>query len=516
MNRNLFAVQHGPIADATNEAGGKAFSRAPKEALAQLAVTGCLNSTFYVKAEEQLDQTLRLARAVEPEFVAKCAIYARESAKMKDMPVLLTAHLLSSGYDRVGDVFARTCQNTKQVSNFVRVMRSGATGRKGLGSRAKKLVRRWIEAQPLDKLWSYSIGVSDPSMADMLRLTHPKPADDARKALYGYLSGRNPKDHPVDQAALPSVVRDYEALKHGEMKLAQVEGHLPFQVLTSMELDADGWKRIARKASWQQARQFLNTFGRKGLWNDKEIVAHVAAKLREPDPSAMPHQLLAAYQNVTDCPREIVDALHDAVELAVANCPALPEHTYVFVDVSGSMSWAITGSRGTATSKMRCVDVASLIATVIQRRQPKAKVIAFDTNLHDPRLEPRDTILTNAAKLAKFGGGGTNCSLPMLALLRAMPPVDLVIYVSDNESWADFYSGRGTGTASAWAQIKHERKGAKLALIDLTPNTTTQVRTGPDAINIGGFSDDVFRLLADFCGDWSSDAWIKRIEAVAF
>lgn len=515
MNKNLMQTRGGPATDAVNEAGGKAYARAPKEALAQMAVTGCLNSTFYVKDEDQLTGVLELASKCEPEFVAKVAIYSREHGRMKDMPVLLTAHLLARGYDGIGALFPRTINTTKQLSNFVRVIRSGAVGRKSLGSRGVKLVQRWLEAQRTEDLWRFSIGVADPSMADILRLAHPKPSSDARRALYGYLSGKNPKDKPVDQAMLPSAVRDYEALKRGEVTLAQVEGHIPFQALTSMDLDQDGWKRIARRASWQQARQLLNTFGRNGLWTDKAIVAELAAKLRVPDATAMPYQLLATYTHVTDCPRPIVDALHDAVEQSVANCPALPENTHVFVDVSGSMSNPITGHRPGATTKIRCVDVAALFATTILRRQPAAHVVAFDTALHPSRLEPRDTILTNAKRLAALGGGGTNCSLPMIDLALQTTPVDLVIYVSDNESWADSQFGRGTATAQAWEHVKTRCPRAKLVCIDLTPTSTTQARTGGDTINIGGFNDAVFRLIADFAGEWGADAWMKRIDSIA-
>lgn len=53
--------------------------------------------------------------------------------------------------------------------------------------------------------------------------------------------------------------------------------------------------------------------------------------------------------------------------------------------------------------------------------------------MRDVRLEARDTILTNAAKL-RIGWGGTNCSAPLAALNKARSAPDLVIAVSDNQS----------------------------------------------------------------------------------
>jgi 60 kDa SS-A/Ro ribonucleoprotein len=63
-SKTLFQSLRGalmPAADTRNEAGGIAYSLPPKHALAQYAATGCLNTTFYVSAEEQLATVLELS-----------------------------------------------------------------------------------------------------------------------------------------------------------------------------------------------------------------------------------------------------------------------------------------------------------------------------------------------------------------------------------------------------------------------------------------------------------------------
>lgn len=64
-NKSLFQTLAGKFskADTVNEAGAKAFALTPKHALAQYAVTGCLNGTFYADAETQLQRVLELASA---------------------------------------------------------------------------------------------------------------------------------------------------------------------------------------------------------------------------------------------------------------------------------------------------------------------------------------------------------------------------------------------------------------------------------------------------------------------
>jgi hypothetical protein len=62
-NKTLFRSLIGkfiPPADTRNEAGGLAYQLSPKAALAQYAATGCLSTTFYASAEDQLQTVLNL------------------------------------------------------------------------------------------------------------------------------------------------------------------------------------------------------------------------------------------------------------------------------------------------------------------------------------------------------------------------------------------------------------------------------------------------------------------------
>ena len=44
----------------------------------------------------------------------------------------------------LGQVFGRVVDNGKMLRNFVQILRSGAVGRKSLGTRPKKLVQQWL------------------------------------------------------------------------------------------------------------------------------------------------------------------------------------------------------------------------------------------------------------------------------------------------------------------------------------------------------------------------------------
>lgn len=215
-------------------------------------------------------------------------------------------------------------------------------------------------------------------------------------------------------------------------------------------------------------------------------------------------------------PVEVRDALQDAMEIAIENVPSVAGRIYVCPDVSGSMGSAATGFRKGATSAMRCIDVAALIAAALVRKNPSAEVLPFEQAVVSLRLNARDSVMTNASKLASIGGGGTNCSAPLALLNQRAAKGDLVVFISDNESWVDARKGgRGTATMQEWERFKVRNPQARLVCIDIQPYAHTQAIERDDILNVGGFSDQVFGLIAAFAaGGVNAAHWVDVIEKV--
>ena len=502
-----------PATDAVNAAGGAAYRRSDEQALAQYVATGCLNQTFYVSAADQLVELQRLAKLVDPRFLARAAVYAREQGFMKDTPALLLAVLASRDGALFEAVFHRICDNGKMLRNFVQIVRSGATGRRSLGSRPKRAVQRWLKNRSDAQLLAASVGES-PSLADIVKMVHPLPDTPARRALYAWLLGRK---HAAEE--LPAIVREFEDFKAGR---TSTPPDVPFQLLTARPLDKRQWRTIAERATWQMTRMNLNTFLRHEVFDDHKLTRKIAQRLGSAEQvqraRVFPYQLLMAHKQADPkLPRIIREALEDAMEAAIANVPTIDGKVYLLPDVSGSMHSPVTGHRKGATTQVRCIDVAALVAAAFLRRNQGAELLPFHDKVLRCKLSASDRVLKNATTLAALPSGGTDCSVPLRALNERKAKGELVIFISDNESWIDAKGrGRATGVMREWETFRARNPKAKLVCIDVQPSATAQAPDRPDILNVGGFSDAVFELVAAFArGGLGPDHWVGVIDALA-
>lgn len=513
-NMALFDSSKGnylPPADGINGASAPAYRLSPRHQLAQFASTGCLHATFHAGAETQLATVLALCEGLDSAFIARTAIHARERGYMKDMPALLTAILAGKGAAELAPAFRRTIDNGRMLRNFVQILRSGAVGRRSLGTRPKKLVQAWLNTASEAQLLSAAVGQS-PSLADVVKMVHPKPLEPWREAFFAWLIGK-----PYDAAALPAQTRAFEAYKRDR---SQPLPDVPFQMLSALELGAQEWAQIALQGGWQMVRMNLNTFARHGVFALEGMTGLIADKLRNPalvkKAGVFPYQLMAAVKAASnEVPAPVREALADALEIALGNVPEIAGRVVVCPDVSGSMSMPVSGARGSATSRMRCIDVAALVAASVLRKNPDALVLPFERDVVPCPLDAGASVLDNAARLAALGGGGTNCSAPLAWMNRHAVQAELVVFVSDNESWMDARPG-ATATMREWERFKSRNPGARLVCIDCVPNATTQAQERDDVLNVGGFSDEVFRIVAAFAaGQTRAGHWVDEIASAS-
>lgn len=534
-NKTLFSSANSSLPRATiiNDAGGQAYRLPAKHALAQIAATGCFNNTYYASGQNQLDQVIQWVTEInDNQFLAKLAIYARQRAFMKDMPAALLVILSSRDQSLTHQIFDRVVDNGRMLRTVFQMVRSGQLGRSSLSSSLQRAFQRWLNQASVEKLLSASIG-HDPSLRDVLRLARPTPPDNSRRALYGWLTGKeSEKWAPATMADLPEQVQQlmtFRAAKDCQQQAEIVHGlSIRWDLLADSAQGPEAWRAIARQMGPQALRMNLNTLRRHDVFADVEMIDWVADRLSDSEAirrsKQFPYQYLAAYQNASDeIPHQIKSALHIAAEIACGNIPPLPGPIIIGLDTSGSMSSSVTGHRGRgATSKMRCIDAASLLASAILRRNPDSVVVPFDTKAYRVDVDPGDTILSLSARLSQFGGGGTDCSLPLKEAngrLRKRKFAGIVL-VSDNQSWIGLGRHGSTAVMTEWTRfVKQQKRLAgqdlqpRLVCIDIQPYGDTQAPERKEILNIGGFSDAVFDVIASFL-EHDSDRFVSEVESI--
>lgn len=507
MNKMVFKTESNKkAADTVNEAGGKAYSLDAENALAQLAVTGTFNNTYYASAGEQLDKFLECAEKCRPEFIAKLAVYAKTESNMKDTPTALLAWLAGKGHtELVKKIFPKIVVNQKMLRNFVQLIRSGKFGRKSFGTSLKNLIKEFLSSKTGDELFSGAVG-NNPSLADIVKMIHPTPESKTKEAFYGWLLGNK----EVKKRNLPAQIKLFEKFKAGDTSEIP---NVDFRVLTGLELSNEQWKAIAVNMPWNALRMNINTLARHNVFDDIHLVNVISEKLASENAvkysKVFPYQLFTTFQNLEpNIHMAIKLAVQKAAEYATYNIPDFAKDLVVCVDTSGSMESAITGERKGSTSKTTCVEVAALFASsVLRRNGARTTILPFDTSVKHVVLNPLDSLMTNAQKLA-LHGGGTDCSCALRHLNLNSTKADLVIFISDNESWMNsgrLSYGKSTQMQREWDVFKKNNPKAKLVCIDIQPYTTTQVLGNKDVLNIGGWSDSVFKVIDNFVNNDSRD-----------
>ena len=230
--------------------------------------------SFYARADNQLDEMRKLIDLVDDNvFLAKLAVYARERAFMKDMPAALLVVLSKRDTELMHRVFDRVVDNGRVLRTMFQMIRSGQFGRTSLSSSLQRAFQRWLNEASVGMLLSASIG-TDPSLRDILRMARPTPKDNARRALFGWLTEKETaKWAPATETDLPAEVQGLIAYRQADTAEAQalILGNLSVR----WDLLADAakaplvWKAIARQMGPQALRMNLNTLLRHEVFRKR-------------------------------------------------------------------------------------------------------------------------------------------------------------------------------------------------------------------------------------------------------
>lgn len=527
-NQKLFATANpkSPVADMLNSAGGTAYQLPVKHHIAQLAVTGCFNQTYYTQTSgsEQLNTLKILAAQVDDFYLAKLAVYSRQRAFMKDMPAACLAILSSRNKELTKKIFPKVIDNGKVLRTFFQMIRSGQFGRRGFSTSLRNAVRQWLLNASPTALVNSTIG-NKPTLRDVLRISHPMPSTEAQRALFGWIAEVDAEK--INRDHLPILVKQLEAFRKATTESEQVgllaDSKVRWDLLSGNALGPLVWKALASQMGPQALRMNLNTLQRHGVLGDSAMVELVCSKLTNAEDikssKQFPYQYFSAYKHIEQAiPAQIRNALNQAAEIACGNIPKLLGPVVLAVDISGSMFSPVTGlqQRG-ATSKMNCCDVAAVFAAAMFRSNPDCIIMPFDTDVHMQSFDPGDTIMSLTKQISRYGGG-TDCASPIREALKLERPLHGITIISDNESWYGSTRCGATSVVHMWNDFVNQQRGRfhtkpKLVCIDIQPHGTVQAPDREDVLNVGGFSDAVFTIVTSFFNE-GPDHFVAGIEAI--
>lgn len=502
VGRGPIAAQ--PTASGRTYEGGAGYAHDPKSELFLLAVANFVGeNTFYEKANDRDRRYAGLVRAVavaDPQWTARLLRWLREDANMRSASLVGALEAARAMVD--ADV-----PGARQIVDSV-LQRADEPGEalaywtSRYGRAVPKPVKRGI-ADAVARLYTqrsllkYDTGSHAFRFADVIDLVHPAPGADKpwQGDLYRHaLDRRHDRDNDIPasltmlaaNAALrraaagdPAVLLDPDTLARAGMTWEDV-----LSLAGSTVDKARLWTAQIPSMGYMALIRNLRNFDEAGV--DDEVAARVAARLADPAEVArsrqFPYRFLAAYQQVRSL--RWGPALDTALQLSLANLPALPGRSLILVDTSASMSMGGVSARST----MSPVKAAAVFGVALAARGERVDLHGFADGVFRHEVARGASVIREVDRfVARVGevGHGTRIAESIKATLRGH---DRVFVISDMQTFAP---GPYTGNVTEVVP-----RGTPLYGFNIGGYGVTAFDAGePNRIEFGGLTDATFRMI---------------------
>ena len=366
--------------------------------------------------------------------------------------------------------FLRVVRTGADLLNFAAIYLHGGTGKEarrhgeklgGTGRLWRAAIRKFFFQDP--ERVAYQIAKyrerSGVSMADLLRLSHPKfgKDDQDRHAIARWILGKMGDLPPEAWEQASRVQRQllaYEAAKQaseGELIRLIEEHGLTWEMIPSEKRTPRVWRALLpRMPAWAFVRN-LGYLTSIGVLDDPEAREIALRKIQDlPRSPVHPLRIMLAALSYESGKgrrrewspiREIVRGLNWAYRERLGRSQPIGKPFLLALDISGSM-WG-----GETQAGVLPIHAAAAFGLYVLWREPEAEVIGVDTSIHPLRgagLLGRSmedmTIHKFVDLLEKVGRGGTDLSLPFKHALdrvaRGDPPPHAIVTFTDSETWA--------------------------------------------------------------------------------
>lgn len=473
--------------------GALALTRDSKSELFLLAVTNMvMEDTFYESGaarDQRFVELIRQVTAEDPDWVQRFVPWLRNEANMRSAAVVVAAEYVAAGGPHGRKVIASAVARADEPAEIL------AYWAQEHGRRFPQPVKRGVADAVRRQYTEYAALKYDGRsrawrMGDVIELTHPKPAEAWQSDLFRYLLDRRHHPESVEvPETLSKVARRAELeavpVDHRRGVLRERGAELLLEAGATWEwlsgwipggMDAEAWEMVIPSMGYMALLRNLRNFDEARI--SRRHVKYVKGVLGDPERVArsrqFPYRFWSAYRNVPSL--RWASTLETALELSVANVPALPGRTLVLTDTSASMTMPV--SRG---SKVRHFEIAALFAASVAKAAENVELVSFASGWERIGFRSSASILRTIEKVeTRIGnvGHGTRLGRALKATFRGH---DRVVVFSDMQT--------------------HDQvpalPGATVYVFNTGGYRATPLAVGRKGhYEIGGFNDATFRLMA--------------------
>ncbi|MBI5065926.1 TROVE domain-containing protein [Candidatus Woesearchaeota archaeon] len=487
--------------DATlvNYEGNVAFELSDEDLFMQTLLTNTCSNTFYADKEELVKESIEVHKkmlAKDPKFYAQALVYARTKGFMRLQPVLglvFLSTITDKSYFR--STFKRVVLTPSDLESFLDLCRSKSV-RQGLGRSIKTEIISYLK----EKLTEYYAIKYKKALKDAVKLSRPnaKAFGDVKKAIVEYIMRGELTEDLKQAKAVEKLKTMNPANDETEIIKLIEEGRLPYEaVVGAITPTQKIWEALLYQMPIFATLRQINTMARNKVFESEKAVNYVCEKLQHVEESKiLPFRFYTAINSLDiSVPNKVKDAIVDALEKSFVNMPEIKGKTCIAPDVSGSM----------CSGKPRNVDIAGIFSAALMKKTKDCMILPVDTAIHPHTCSTRDSIMSNAEKLAKLGGGGTELDLPIIYLLDNKIKVDNYICITDSEEWYSdkrYFWNTKSSTDRGFYQALRDYKNKinpnlKVFYIRIAPyKHSTAPAKEPNLYNIEGWSNTVLDFIS--------------------
>jgi 60 kDa SS-A/Ro ribonucleoprotein len=472
--------------DTTNAAGEESYSIDDKLKLIGYLSTSFATDKYYKSSDSQIDDLVDLIQGgtIDPLFVAKAAIYARDQLNMRTITHIAAASLAktASGKPWLTDFYNSIVVRPDDITEILAYYSMNFADKSKTGKKYPAAMKKGF-AKALARFDEYQLakykGTGNLKLVDAMRITHAK----------------GPLMDKLSKGSL--------AVPHTwETKLSAAG--------PDADKKASVWADLIKgsKLGYMALLRNLKNIDQQA---DKETLEKALKILVDPDriraSRQLPFRFYTAYKTLQDqdlkSSREILSAVSKACDISCSNINLeFKGKTLVAIDTSGSMRSPCAGSRN-----LQCIEAGMLFAAAVYKAVNGSDILGWADYAKYININPELPLVDMVRQLSQHNFGyGTNISS---IFKNAKPGYDRIIVFSDMQSWFGDSpeAARGTYSSKTWVHT-FDLSHYGTSLFDLSKMSKNKLSF------LSGFSEKILRLLSLVESDPS--VLVSEIERVNF